>query len=238
MKSEWYIKHSAKGTTWEEHKYIKRIDGTYYYPDSYKGGRHLPDGDSSLFHYGIPRRSGRYRWGSGERPYQGDGIIVDLNRERKKMNNDNPRRKIKETNDRYKTPINPKEHIEKKAKTHIEGGPISSNNKQRNDKDPLQKGIDSGVDFFRKSAEASRKINKIKNKDKQNEKVDLSKMSDEELRKKVNRLNLEQQYYRLTSSEIDEGNSYVSNVLDTAGDVLAAAGSALAIAIAIKKLKG
>lgn len=37
--------HSAKGSTWEEHKYIKRIDGTYYYPDSYEGGRHLPDGD-------------------------------------------------------------------------------------------------------------------------------------------------------------------------------------------------
>lgn len=38
--------HSAKGSTWEEHKYIKRIDGTYYYPDSYEGGRHLPDGES------------------------------------------------------------------------------------------------------------------------------------------------------------------------------------------------
>lgn len=36
--------HSAKGSEWEEHKYIKRIDGTYYYPDSYEGGRHLPEG--------------------------------------------------------------------------------------------------------------------------------------------------------------------------------------------------
>lgn len=36
--------HSAKGSTWEEHKYIKRVDGTYYYPDSYEGGRHLPSG--------------------------------------------------------------------------------------------------------------------------------------------------------------------------------------------------
>lgn len=42
-----FLIHSAKGTTWEEHKYIKRLDGTYYYPDSYEGGRHLPDGDSS-----------------------------------------------------------------------------------------------------------------------------------------------------------------------------------------------
>lgn len=35
------IFHSAKGSTWENHKYIKRIDGTYYYPDNYEGGRHL-----------------------------------------------------------------------------------------------------------------------------------------------------------------------------------------------------
>lgn len=42
-----YLFHSAKGSTWEEHKYIKRLNGTYYYPDSYKGGRHLPDGSSS-----------------------------------------------------------------------------------------------------------------------------------------------------------------------------------------------
>jgi hypothetical protein len=39
--------HSAKGSTWEEHKYIKRLDGTYYYPDSYKGGRHLDSGDTN-----------------------------------------------------------------------------------------------------------------------------------------------------------------------------------------------
>lgn len=44
--SKWVI-HSAKGSTWEQHKYIKRIDGTYYYPDSYEGGRHLPDGEKN-----------------------------------------------------------------------------------------------------------------------------------------------------------------------------------------------
>lgn len=40
-----HLEHSAKGSTWENQKYIKRIDGTYYYPDSYEGGRHLPDGE-------------------------------------------------------------------------------------------------------------------------------------------------------------------------------------------------
>lgn len=39
------IQHSAKGSVWENHKYIKRVDGTYYYPDSYEGGRHLSDAE-------------------------------------------------------------------------------------------------------------------------------------------------------------------------------------------------
>ena len=38
------FRHSSEGSSWKKHKYIKRVDGTYYYPDSYKGGRHLPDG--------------------------------------------------------------------------------------------------------------------------------------------------------------------------------------------------
>lgn len=41
-----YLRHSAKGTTWDEHKYILRKNGTYYYPDSYEGGRHLPGKES------------------------------------------------------------------------------------------------------------------------------------------------------------------------------------------------
>lgn len=41
MRNNYYLKvvHSAKGSTWEEHKYVKRIDGTYYYPKGYEGGR-------------------------------------------------------------------------------------------------------------------------------------------------------------------------------------------------------
>lgn len=40
MKQLWLV-HSAKGSSWEDHAYLKVIDGKYYYPDSYKGGRHL-----------------------------------------------------------------------------------------------------------------------------------------------------------------------------------------------------
>lgn len=43
------LSHSAKGSTWEDHKYIKRINGLYYYPDSYEGGRHLSDEQKAQF---------------------------------------------------------------------------------------------------------------------------------------------------------------------------------------------
>lgn len=33
------LKHSAKGSEWEDHKYVKKIDGVYYYPVGYEDGR-------------------------------------------------------------------------------------------------------------------------------------------------------------------------------------------------------
>lgn len=33
------ISHSAKGSEWENHKYIKKINGDYYYPSGYTNGR-------------------------------------------------------------------------------------------------------------------------------------------------------------------------------------------------------
>lgn len=42
-----FLRHSSEGSSWNKHKYIKRVDGTYYYPDSYEGGRHLPDGEKT-----------------------------------------------------------------------------------------------------------------------------------------------------------------------------------------------
>lgn len=43
-----YLIHSAKGTTWSDHKYIKVEDGKYFYPDSYEGGRHAKEGEQTV----------------------------------------------------------------------------------------------------------------------------------------------------------------------------------------------
>lgn len=39
--NQYYIVHSAKGSSWKKHKYIKIVNGLYFYPDDYVGGRHV-----------------------------------------------------------------------------------------------------------------------------------------------------------------------------------------------------
>lgn len=34
-----FLSHSAKGSVWEDHEYEKRVNGVYYYPNGYEGGR-------------------------------------------------------------------------------------------------------------------------------------------------------------------------------------------------------
>lgn len=72
------------------------------------------------------------------------------------------------------------------------------------------------------------------------EKLDLSKMTDQELRERINRTNLERQYNDMFAAPptISRGRQYLTNILDVAGPTLAVGSSALAIALAIKELKG
>lgn len=65
----------------------------------------------------------------------------------------------------------------------------------------------------------------------------VSSISDEELRTRVNRLNMEQQYSNLTTAQTSRGQTYAKNTLEVAGSVLAIASSSLGIALAVKQLK-
>lgn len=40
--------------------------------------------NEELYHFGIPRRSGRYPWGSGDRPFQSSGGKVSVSKEERK----------------------------------------------------------------------------------------------------------------------------------------------------------
>ena len=62
-------------------------------------------------------------------------------------------------------------------------------------------------------------------------------MTDQELRERVNRLNMEQQYARLTTEQMNAGKTNVDAVLNRVGTAVAITNSALAIALAVQKLK-
>ena len=70
-------------------------------------------------------------------------------------------------------------------------------------------------------------------------KMDLSSMSDQELRNQINRELLERQYNDVFNPPtVSKGRQYASQILETTGTVLAIGSSALGIALAIKDLRG
>ena len=74
---------------------------------------------------------------------------------------------------------------------------------------------------------------------KKQSKIDLSNMTDKQLRDRINRSNLEKQYIDMFAPETtSKGRRYAKAVLETAGTVLAFGSSALGIALSIKELKG
>ena len=97
----------------------------------------------------------------------------------------------------------------------------------------LKSGTDSANNIVREGRTLNKSVRGIRSR-----KTDLSKMTDDELRAKVNRMNLEQQYDRLSSSETSRGRSYVDDTLSIAGSALAITSSALGIALAMKQLMG
>lgn len=69
--------------------------------------------------------------------------------------------------------------------------------------------------------------------------MNLSKMSDREMRDQINRALLEKQYNDIFAPQtVSKGREQTSKILETAGSVLAVTSSALGIALAIKELRG
>lgn len=69
--------------------------------------------------------------------------------------------------------------------------------------------------------------------------MDLSNMSDKEMRDQINRKLLERQYNEMFApQQSTKGREYASKILESAGSALAVTSSALGIALAIKELRG
>lgn len=80
----------------------------------------------------------------------------------------------------------------------------------------IEQGAKSAQNVINSASRLNNSVDKAIPKSKQ-KKADLSSISDDELRRKVNRLNLEKQYSQLTSKETARGTDYVREALEIAG---------------------
>jgi hypothetical protein len=69
--------------------------------------------------------------------------------------------------------------------------------------------------------------------------LDLSSMTDQQLRDRINRTNLERQYNDMFAEKqaVSKGREFVTHMIEIGGGVLTVGSSALAIALAVKELR-
>lgn len=115
--------------------------------------------------------------------------------------------------------------VAKMTSKFIAGGhPEASTKKSSSEKKeetPLEKGIKVGNSAGKIAQKGSSATKKIANATrKERPKKDLSELSDAELQRRVNRINLERQYNSLTQPEVKSGWDKASEILDIAGDAV------------------
>lgn len=81
-------------------------------------------------------------------------------------------------------------------------------------------------------------IRRKRNKEAYNVSDKIHKMSDDELRRRINRIQMERQYANLTSSDRNSGRERAIEILETTGSIIGIVGGTLGIAATIKSLMG
>lgn len=129
-----------------------------------------------------------------------------------------------------------RDNASKKKENRIDTSNPDPDRWVREDLTRTKKVVDTSSDLVRtvKTIERETRPKPVKKR------MDLSNMSDQELRQKINRELLERQYNDVFGKEeapkISKGREYANEILETAGTVLAVTSSALGIALAIKQL--
>lgn len=103
---------------------------------------------------------------------------------------------------------------------------------EQNIAEKMAKNFSNTIDDTRKVGDA---VYKLKKKKKPS--VDLSKMSDAELRDRINRMDLERRYLSLTSEEVSKGKQYFDSTLDAVSGIAGITGSIVGTIALMKTLR-
>ena len=128
------------------------------------------------------------------------------------------------------------ENLAKKKDSRIDTSSPDPNRWVREDIERSKRVIDSGSDLIRQAKSIERDTSPKSTK----KRLNVSNMSDKELRDKINRELLERQYSDIFGEEakVARGRQFTRETLEIAGTALAATSSVLGIMLALKQLKG
>ena len=128
------------------------------------------------------------------------------------------------------------ENLAKKKDSRIDTSSPDPNRWVREDIERSKRVVDSGSDLIRQAKSIERDTSPKSTK----KRLNVSNMSDKELRDKINRELLERQYSDIFGEEakVSRGRRFTRETLEIAGTALAATSSVLGIMLAIKQLKG
>ncbi len=165
-----------------------------------------------IFHSGTPRHSGRFPWGSGKRPFQ-------------RLGGKAPKPHSGKSDDEMQSYIKRRNLERQYDKMYREANPSK---------------LEAAKEIADKSYETANRIkNAIPQGNDSKSRMDLSSMTDKELRDAINRENLERQYNQMFNTDTTKtGKQYVTDALNVIGTVTGVTSSALGIALIAKQLKG
>lgn len=130
-----------------------------------------------------------------------------------------------------------RDNAAKKKENRIDTSKADPNRWVREDMERSKKTVDAASNLVKEASKLERETRPKATKNR----MDLSNMTDAELRQRINRELTERQYNDLFGTveqpKISKGREYATNILSTAGNVLALTGSALSVALAIKELR-